>query len=112
MNNKAITAFKREIEEVAKDNFDDYDAVEYMDGFSYTAYNDACTKIHQHKESYGEVTYLELFTEEEMLTVGVMYACIMTGAINSDLTKQLNDNWRSFEREVTEMTDYYYNYAR
>ena len=102
MANK-IETFKNYIEEVAKANYDDYDAVEYLDTFSCADYNNAVRKIHKAEETDGFAPYDLLFTEEEMLTVSIMYACIRTGAIASEMTKVLNDNWEQFERELDEM---------
>ena len=100
---KQIEEFKSYIEEVAKANYDDYDAVEYLDGFNYSEYNDAVGKINEFEEENGFAKYELLFTDAEMLTVSVMYACIRTGAIKSEMTKKLDDNWKAFASYIDSM---------
>ena len=107
--NRKIREFKEYIESVAKNNFSDYDAVEYLDGFSYTDYNSAVDKINNCSNTYEMPNvYKELFTNDEMLKVGIMYACIVTGAIESNMTKELNDSWKKFESEQETRSFSYY----
>ena len=93
---KKVEEFKKHVEDLAKFNHGDFDAVEYEDDFNCNEYNDAVEKINEFEEENGFAAYDLLFTEEEMLNLNVMYACINCGAIESDMTKVLNDNWREF----------------
>lgn len=103
-----VEEFKKEVEAIAVNNFDDFDAVEYTDNFNVKKFNEAVQKINVLKEKKDFVQYHELFTKSEMLDINIMYACIRTGAIKSDLTKKLNDNWARFAAEVEAEAHYYY----
>lgn len=94
-----INDFKNYIEEVSKKNYDDYDAVEYLDGFDCDIYNNAVKKIHTFEKEKGFVSYVFLFTDKEMLDVNIMYACIVCGAIESEMTEKLKKNWIQFTRD-------------
>ena len=100
-----VKRFKEYIEGIAEQNYADYDAVEMLDGFNYADYDNAIKKINKSLNRYGEADYNRLFTEHEMLKVGVMYACICSGAINSYMTNELRNNWADFEADLNTMRD-------
>jgi hypothetical protein len=103
-----VEEFKKEVEAIAANNFDDYDHVEYTEKFDYKKFNEAIDKINNFKSKKSNVYYTDLFTQSQMLDINIMYACIRTGVIESDLTKKLNDNWTRFTSEVEEEVNYYY----
>ena len=105
---KTIEKFKEFIESVAEHNYDDYDAVEYLDGWSCQEYNNAVQKINNYVDHCNTEVYKELFSDEEMLKVSVMYACIVTGAIESPMTQKLRTSWEKFVNELEDMS-YMYN---
>jgi hypothetical protein len=103
-----VEKFKKEVEAIAANNFDDYDHVEYTEKFDYKKFNEAIDKINNFKSKKSDIYYTDLFTQSQMLDINIMYACIRTGAIKSDLTKKLNDDWARFASEIEEEKNYYY----
>lgn len=103
-----VEEFKKEVEAIAANNYDDYDFVEYTAGFNYKKYNEAIEKINNFKSKKGNICYADLFTQSQMLDISIMYACIRAGIIKSDLTKKLNDDWARFTAEVEAEANYYY----
>ena len=104
-----IKKFKEYIESIAKQNFYDYDAVEYLEEFSYVDYDDAINRIKCGPDVIKNEPWEEIFTESEMLKAGVMYACIVTGAIKSELTAELFSNWKKFMTEHAERTKSFFD---
>ena len=91
-----ILKFKAEVEAIASKNFADYDAVEYDERYDCDKYNEAVDKINKYKRMDDFYHWSFIFSDKEMLNLNVMYACIRCGAIESDLTKKLNDDWAAF----------------
>lgn len=104
-----VEEFKKEVEAIATNNFDDYDFVEYTKEFDCKKFNEAINKINDLKSKKSNIYYTDLFTQPQMLDISIMYACIRMGVIKSDLTKKLNDDWARFSSEIVEATNHYNN---
>lgn len=91
-----IKVFKEYVESIVEQNNDSCDAVELLPEFDYSIYNKAVRKINNYYDHSDDFLYKVLFTEDELLSVSIMYACIVTGAIESRLTEKLRLNWQNF----------------
>lgn len=80
-----IMKFKNYVEDLIKQG-----CVENIDDFSYIDYDNALNRIQNGPDRVSSEPWEEIFTKDELLKVEIMYACIVTGAIKSDLTSKLN----------------------
>lgn len=105
-----IKKFKEYVENIIIQNFDNYSVIESLDDFSYIDYDNAIDRINCCPDITEGDPWEDIFIEEEMLKIGVMYACIVTGAISSDLTTKLISNWERLMFEHNERTKSFFDH--